>query len=57
VPARLSPTERIRPQIDELFAGGQPLAETVDEAARFSVRLVTRTGLEAQVSEFLGRDR
>jgi hypothetical protein len=31
VPARLSPTERIRAQLDELFAGGQPLAETLEE--------------------------
>jgi transposase-like protein len=57
VPARLSPTERIRAQIDELFAGGQPLAETLEEAARLSVRLVIQAALEAEVSEFLGRDR
>jgi putative transposase len=57
VPARLSPTERIRAQIDELFAGGQPLAETLEEAARLSVRLVIQAALEAEVSEFLGRNR
>jgi transposase-like protein len=57
VPARLSPTERIRAQLDELFAGGQPLAETLEEAARLSVRLVIQAALEAEVSEFLGRDR
>jgi putative transposase len=57
VPARLSPTERIRAQIDELFAGGQPLAETLEEAARLSVRLVIQAALEAEVAEFLGRDR
>jgi putative transposase len=57
VPARLSPTERIRAQIDELFAGGQPLVETLEEAARLSVRLVIQAALEAEVSEFLGRDR
>jgi putative transposase len=57
VPARLSPTERIRAQIDELFAGGQPLAETLEEVARLSVRLVIQAALEAEVSEFLGRDR
>jgi putative transposase len=48
VPARLSPTERIRAQIDELFAGGQPLAETLEEAARLSVRLVIQAALEAR---------
>jgi putative transposase len=57
VPARLSPTERIRAQIDELFAGGQPLAETLEEAARLSVRLVIQAALEAEVAEFLGRGR
>ena len=57
MPARLSPTERIRAQIDELFAGGQPLAATLEEAARLSVRLVIQAALEAEVNEFLGRDR
>ena len=57
MPARLSPTERIRAQIDELFAGGQPLAETLEEAARLSVRLVIQAALEAEVAEFLGRGR
>jgi putative transposase len=57
VPARVSPTERIRAQIDELFAGGQPLSETLQEAARLSVRLVIQAALEAEVAEFLGRDR
>jgi putative transposase len=57
VPARVSPTERVRAQIDELFAAGQPLAETLEEAARLSVRLVIQVALEAEVAEFLGRDR
>jgi putative transposase len=57
VSARVSPTERIRAQIDELFAGGQPLTETLEEAARLSVRLVIQAALEAEVAEFLGRDR
>jgi hypothetical protein len=57
VPARRSPTERGRARIDELFAGGQPLAETLEEAARLRVRLVIQAALEAEVSEFLGWDR
>ena len=57
MPARVSPTERVRAQIDELFAAGQPLAETLEEAARLSVRLVIQVALEAEVAEFLGRDR
>ena len=57
MPARVSPTERVRAQIDELFAAGQPLAETLEQAARLSVRLVIQAALEAEVAEFLGRDR
>jgi putative transposase len=50
------PTERVRARI-ELFAAGQPLAETLEQAARLSVRLVIQAALEAEVAEFLGRDR
>jgi putative transposase len=57
VPARVSPTERIRAQLDELFAAGQPLAETLEQAARLSVRLMIQAALEAEVAELLGRDR
>jgi putative transposase len=57
VPPRLSPTERIRAQIDELFASGQDLGLVLEEVARLSVRLVMQAALEAEVSEFLGRDR
>jgi putative transposase len=57
VPARLSPVQRIRAQIDELFAAEQDLAATLEEAARLSVRLVIQAALEAEVTEFLGRDR
>ena len=55
--ARVSPTERVRAQIDELFAAGEPLTETLEQAARLSVRLVIQAALEAEVNEFLGRDR
>jgi putative transposase len=57
VPARVSPTERIRAQIDELFASGQALALVLEEAARLAVRLVVQAALDAEVTEFLGRDR
>jgi transposase-like protein len=57
VPARLSPTQRIRAQIDEQFEAGRPLAEILEEVARLSVRLVIQAALEAEVAEFLGRDR
>jgi putative transposase len=57
VPPRLSATERIRAQIDELFASQQDLGQVLEQVARLSVRLVLQAALEAEVSEFLGRDR
>jgi putative transposase len=57
VPPRLSPTERIRAQIDELFASQQDLGLVLEEVARLSVRLVMQAALEAEVTGFFGRDR
>ena len=57
MPPRLSAAERIRAQIDELFASQQDLGQVLEEVARLSVRLVVQAALEAEVSEFLGRDR
>jgi putative transposase len=57
VPARLSAAERIRAEIDERFASEQDLGEVLEEVARLSVRLVIQAAVEAEVSEFLGRDR
>jgi putative transposase len=57
VPARLSAVERIRAQIEELFASQQDLGLVLEEVARLSVRLVMQAALEAEVSEFLGRER
>ena len=57
MPARVSPVERIRAQIDELFASQQELGEVLEDVARLAVRLVMQAALEAEVSEFLGRDR
>jgi putative transposase len=57
VPPRLSATERIRAQIDELFASQQDLGQVLEQVARLSVRLVMQAALEAEISEFLGRDR
>ena len=57
--ARVSPTECIRAEIDELIAGAErgSLLEHFEEVARAAVRLVFQTALEAEVTEFLGRDR
>jgi putative transposase len=57
VPPRLSPVERIRAQIDQLFASQQELGQVLEEVARLSVRLVMQAALEVEVSEFFGRDR
>ena len=57
MPARVSPVERVRAEIDELFASEQELGQVLEQVARLSVRLVIQAALEAEVTEFLGRDR
>jgi putative transposase len=57
VPVRVSPTDRIRGHIDELFAAGRPLPEILEEVARLGAQLLMQAALEAEVTEFLGRDR
>jgi putative transposase len=57
VPNRVSPIERVRAEIDELFGSDRPLTEVLEEVARLSVRLVMQTAVEAEVSAFLARDR
>jgi hypothetical protein len=57
VPVRVSPTDRIRYQIDELFAQDKPLPEILEQVARLGAQLLMRAALEAEVTEFLGRAR
>jgi transposase-like protein len=58
VPSRVSPTEQIRASIDAMFADPDlDLGATMEDVARMSVRLVFQAALEAEVTEFLGRDR
>src|SRR5256886_419261 len=57
VSARVSPTERVRAHIDELFAQDRPLPEILEEVARLGAQLLMQAALEAEVTEFLGRDR
>lgn len=57
VSKRVSPTERLRAQIDELFALERDLATVLEDVARLSVRLMMQTAIEAKVDEFLGRAR
>jgi transposase-like protein len=51
------PTDRIRHHIDELFAADRPLPEILEEVARLGAQLLMQAALEAEVTEFLGRDR
>ncbi len=55
--ARVSPTERIRAEIDDLFATEGDLGETLEQVARLGARLLLQSALEAEVTEFLGRNR
>jgi len=57
VPARVSPTDRVRAKIDELFASDRELPEILEEVARLGAQLLMQAALEAEVTEFLGRDR
>jgi putative transposase len=57
VPSRVLPTDRIRDHIDELFSEGRALPEILEEVARLGAQLLMQAALEAEVTEFLGRDR
>ena len=57
MPVRVSPTDRIRGHIDELFAQDRSLPEILEEVARLGAQLLMQAALEAEVTEFLGRDR
>jgi putative transposase len=58
VPARVSPTEVIRDEIDALFADpDRELGVVLEDVARLGARLILQTALEAEVIEFLGRQR
>jgi hypothetical protein len=57
VPTRVSPTDRIHRHIDDLFAEDRRLPEILEEVARIGAQLLMQAALEADVTEFLGRDR
>ena len=54
---RVSPAERLRVQIDEVFAGGQDLARAIEETAQLGAQLLLQCAVEAEVAAFLGRNR
>ena len=55
MPHRVSPTDRVRGDIDELFASGRPLPEILEDVARLGAQLLMQAALEAEITEFLGR--
>ena len=57
MPSRVSPTDRIRTEIDALFEGGRELGEIIEDVARLGARLIIQTAVEAEVDVFLGRTR
>jgi transposase-like protein len=57
VSVRVSPTEKIRAEIDALFDGSRELGEVIEDVARLGARLIIQTALEAEVEVFLGRAR
>lgn len=54
---RVSPTERIRAEMDDLFGSDRDLMEVLEEVGRMSVRLVIQSAFEGEVDAFLGRGR
>jgi transposase-like protein len=57
VSARVSPTDRIRGEIDAVFDGSREIGEVIEEVARLGARLIIQTAVEAEVDAFLGRAR
>lgn len=49
--------QRLRSEIDEVFASGVDLAGAVEQVARLGAQLLLQAALEAEVTAFLGRDR
>jgi putative transposase len=57
VSSRVSPTDRLRAEIDALFTGERDLVEVLEDVARLGARLLIQTAVEAEVAAFLGRAR
>jgi putative transposase len=60
VSTRVSPIDQLRAEIDELFAPSdedRQLGDALEEVARVGARLLLQTVLEAEIAEFLGRNR
>src|SRR3954471_14315139 len=57
VSKRVTPSERLRAEVDEVFAGGADLATAIEEVARIGARLLLQTAIESEATEFLRRER
>jgi putative transposase len=57
VSKRISPAERLRAEIDGVFAGGEDLSRAIERVAQLGAQLLLQSALEAEVTAFLGRDR
>src|SRR5664279_4800429 len=57
VSARVSPTDRMRGEIDALFDGQRDLSEVIEDVARLGAQLIIQIAVEAEVEVFLGRAR
>ena len=54
---RVTPSERLRAEVDQVFASDADLATMIEQVAQLGARLLLQTALEAEVTEFLGRER
>ena len=54
MPTRVSPVERIRAEIDQLFADpSREVGDVLEAVARLGARLLLQSALEAEVTLFL----
>lgn len=54
---RVSPAERLRAEIDDVFADGEDLSRAIERVAHLGAQLLLQLALGAEVSAYLGRDR
>jgi putative transposase len=57
VSKRVSPAQRLRVEVDEVFTGGEDLSRAIEQVARLGAQLLLQCALEAEVSARLGRER
>jgi transposase-like protein len=55
--SRVSPAERLRGEIDQVFAGSGDLVEAIEQVAVLRARLLLQTAWESELTVFLNRDR